>query len=60
MNREGGTEGHAVFGQKLLNSQRGVGRCTGKSPIMKWANMLPLQKITLTTTPADTLKQVDS
>ena len=25
------------FGQKLLNIQHGVGRCTHKSPIMKWA-----------------------
>ena len=31
--------GHAVFGQKLLNTQHGVGRCARKSPIMKWANM---------------------
>ena len=30
-----GHAGHASFGQKLLNSQRGVGRCTYKSPIMK-------------------------
>ena len=33
-------EGHTIFGQKLLNSQHGVGRCARKSPIMKWANVL--------------------
>ena len=33
-----------IFGQKLLNTQRGVGRCTCKSPIVKWANVLSLQK----------------
>ena len=33
-------EDHAVFGQKLLNTQHGVGRCARKSPIMKWANSL--------------------
>ena len=33
-----GHSGHAVFGQKLPNTQHGVGRCTRKSPIMKWAN----------------------
>ena len=32
--------GHAVFGQKLLSTQRGVGRCTCKSPTMQWANVL--------------------
>ena len=31
---------HAAFGQKLLNMQCVVGRCTCKSPIMKWANVL--------------------
>ena len=32
---------HAVFGQKLLNTQRGVGRWARKSSIMKsWANSL--------------------
>ena len=35
-----GYGGHAIFGQKLLNTQCGVGRCTCKSPIMKWANVL--------------------
>ena len=35
---------HAVFGQKLLNTQLGVGRSTHKSPIMKWANALSLQR----------------
>ena len=37
VNREGRERGHAVFGQKLLNTQCGVGRCAHKSPIMKWA-----------------------
>ena len=32
-----GYKGHAVFGQKLLNTQW-IGRCAGKLPIMKWAN----------------------
>ena len=32
--------GHAVFGQKLLNTQHSVGKCARKSPIMKWANTL--------------------
>ena len=36
--------GHAVFGQKLLNTQCGVGRYACKSPIMRWANTLSLQK----------------
>ena len=40
VNRESGTRGHAIFGQKLLNTQHSVGRCTYKSPIMKWAKML--------------------
>ena len=31
---------HAVFSQKLLNTQYSVGRCTHKSPIMKWVNVL--------------------
>ena len=35
-----GHRSHAIFGQKLLNTWCGVGRCAGKSPIMKWANML--------------------
>ena len=39
-----GHGGHAVFHQKLLNTQRGVGRCTPKSPIMKWANVLKVFK----------------
>ena len=56
-----GHEGHAVFCQKLLNTQSDVGRCTRKSPIMKWANVLTLQKKVhwsptqlLTTMPTDT------
>ena len=32
-------QGHAS-GQKFLNLQRGVGRGTCKSPLMKWANLL--------------------
>ena len=42
-----GRVGHrvqAIFGQKLLNTQHGVGSCTHKSPIMKWANMLNVLK----------------
>ena len=35
-----GYGGHAILGQKLLNTQHGVGRCAPKSPIMRWANML--------------------
>ena len=38
-----GRVGHGVmpyFGQKLLNTQHGVGRRTRQSPIMKWANVL--------------------
>ena len=33
-----GPRGHAIFGQKLLDTQHGVGRCAHKPPIMKWAN----------------------
>ena len=29
-----------IFGQKLLNTQRSVGRSTCKSAIMKWAKAL--------------------
>ena len=35
-----GHRGHVIFGQNLLNIQHGVGRCTSKSTIMKWANVL--------------------
>ena len=35
-----GHSGHEVFGQKLQNTQRCVGRCACKSPIVKWANVL--------------------
>ena len=46
--RRVGHGGHAVFHQKLLNTQRSVGRCACKSPIMKWANTLKsLQKNSL-------------
>ena len=31
-------EGHAGFAEKLLNTQHCVGRCTRKSPIMKWTD----------------------
>ena len=63
-----GHGGHAVFGQKLLNTQCGVGRCTCKSPIMKCANTLKesskklhwSQMQPLTTMPADTLIQMGS
>ena len=58
-----GQGGHAIFGQKLLNTQHGVGRCTHKPLIMIWANMLKesSKKIhgsrmqSLTTPPAGTL-----
>ena len=40
VNRESGAQGHAIFGKKLQYTQRSVGRCTCKSPIMKWANVL--------------------
>ena len=36
--RRVGHGSHAIFSQKLLNTQCGVGRCAHKSPIMKWAN----------------------
>ena len=36
--------GLAVFGQKRLNTQFSMGRCTCKSPIVKRANVLSLQK----------------
>ena len=56
-----GHQGHDLFGQKPL------GRCTCKSPIMKWANALSLQKTIqwsqtqpLTTMPVGTLIQRDS
>ena len=39
-----GHRGHAAFGQKLLNTQCGVGRCARKSPIMKWANRVKVFK----------------
>ena len=39
-----GHNGHAIFGQKLLNTLHSVGRCAQKSPIRKWANALSLQK----------------
>ena len=39
--------GRVIFGEKLLNTQCGVGRCTCKSPIMKRTNTLSLQKTSL-------------
>ena len=45
VNREGGHGGHAVCSLKLLNTECGVGRCACKSSMMKWVNMLSLQKI---------------
>ena len=39
-----GHRGHAILVQKLLNTQKGVGRCTSKSPIMKWAEVLKVFK----------------
>ena len=30
-----GHRGHTIFGQRLVNTQQGVGRCTHNSPIMK-------------------------
>ena len=35
-----GQGGHAIFIQKLVNTQHNVGRNAHKSPIMKWANAL--------------------
>ena len=35
------------FDQKLLNTQNGMGRSTHKSPVMKWTNLLTLQKNSL-------------
>ena len=63
VSREVGHRGHAVFGQKLLNTQHNVGRCACKSPIMMWENALKesLKEIhwsqtqPLTTTPAGML-----
>ena len=66
--REGGAWGHAGFGQKLQNTQCGVGRCAHKSPIVKWTNTLKesskkihwSQTQPLTTTPAGTRIQMGS
>ena len=60
--------GLVVFGLKLLNIQHGVDRCTCKSFIMEWANMLKESskqihwgwKQFLTTTPASALIQMGS
>ena len=63
VNRELGHGGHAIFGQKLMNTQHTVSQCTHKSPIVKWANALKesskeihlSQTQPLTTPPAGTL-----
>ena len=48
VNEEGRARGFYVFyGQKLLNTQHGVGKYAGKSLIMKWANALKVSKISL-------------
>ena len=47
VNTEGGTWGSCPFVQKLLNTQRIVGRCTHMSPIMGWADVLSLQNNSL-------------
>ena len=68
MDTEGGVWGdHAIFGQKLLNMQCGAGRCTHKSPIVKWANVFKESsknfteaKHSLTTMPAGALIQMGS
>ena len=39
-----GHGGCAGFGQKLLNTQRGMGRCSRRSPVVKWANALKVFK----------------
>ena len=38
--RRVGHGGHSVFGLKMLNTQKSVGRCAPKSPKMKWTNAL--------------------
>ena len=44
VNMEGGAQESCCFlVKKLLNTQRSVGRCTCKSPIVKWENVLSLQ-----------------
>ena len=65
-----GRVGHEVmhFGQKLMNTQRGVGRCACKSPTVKWANKMKVsskklhgnQTQPLTTLPGGALIQVGS
>ena len=42
--RRVGNRGHAVFGQKLLNTHCSVGRCACNSPTMKWAKTLKESK----------------
>ena len=63
-----GNRGHAIFGQTLLNGQRGVGNCAGKAPVMKWttgwkesSKKLHLNRMQpLTATAANTLIQMGS
>ena len=64
-----GDRSHDIFGQKLLNTQPNVGRCTCKLPIMKGASTLNESSKTkftetrtqpLTTTPAGALIQMGS
>ena len=44
VNMEGGAQESCCFlVKKLLNTQCSVGRCTCKSPIVKWENVLSLQ-----------------
>ena len=45
MNREGGSRCHAIFGQKLLKTQHGMGRCAHKLPIMQRVNVLKVFSI---------------
>ena len=63
-----GHRGHAVFGQKLLSTQCGMGMCARRSPVMKWANGLKESSKNshwsrmqpLTTMPAGALIQMGS
>ena len=66
VNVEGGPWESSCFGQKLLNTQCGVGWCARKPPITKWANILkesskPVHRSRtqpLTTTPTGALIQM--
>ena len=48
--RRVGHRGPAILGQKLLNTQRAVGQCTRKSPIINWADVLKESSIKFTET----------